>query len=296
MATTHEKLEFLALELQHRVRGQPESLNRLWEAVARRELEATPQHGPPGCFFFAGPTGVGKTETAKILGEVLFGANRCLRIDCSEYKTLGSLESLLGDRAGDRGRLGRAHAKAPEGLWLWDEIEKGHPELSQLFLQMADDGRVTLTCGETLDLGRIYLILTSNLGSAEIIGREHLPFTSLERHVVRAIERFLRPELLARFGSPFVFRPLGREIQSEIAGQRLADLLLWQQSKGRSITAEPEVLPFLVHRGFSRRLGARPLIAFIEENVGNAIKENLLSCGNGNGCLVVAEDRLRLST
>ncbi len=164
--------------------------------------------------------------------------------------------------------------------------------LVQLFLQMADKGHVTLASGETLDLSRIYLILTDNLGSAEIIGREHLTFTSLERNVVRAIEQFLRPELLARFGRPFVFRPFSRKVQAEIAGLRLADILLWQQSKGRVISADSEVLSFLIHRGFSRRFEARPLVAFIEESVGNAIKDSLLS--GGSGCLVVAGDQLRL--
>ena len=295
MQTIIKKLSVLERELNHRVRGQEEVLSRLFKAIRRRELKTVPQRGPRGAFFFAGPTGVGKTETAKAVSEALFGAGCFLRIDCSECKTLESLENLLGNRAGDRGRLGQAYDQIPNGVWLWDEIEKAHPELVQLFLQMADEARVTLACGETLDLRNIYLIVTSNLGSAEIIGREYLTFTSLERHVVNAIEQFLRPELLGRFGRPFVFRPLGRDVQVQIAGQRLNDLLAWELKQGRQIQPHPEVLPFLIHRGFSPRLGARPLLRFIEEMVGDAVADCLWNGGSGDGLIIVNGEQLEVA-
>lgn len=294
MPNTTQKLASLRAALHERIRGQADAVNRLFETVARRELNAVRQRGPRGCYFFAGPTGVGKTATAKILAEVLHADCRFLRIDCSEFKTLASLETLLGNRAGDRGRLGQCYDRSPEGVWLWDEIEKAHRELVQLFLQMADEGRVTLTCGDTLDLRGINLVVTSNLGSAEILGMEHLSFTSLERHVVRAIEQFLGPELLARFGKPFVFRPLDREAQAEIVEQRLDDMVRWQAEQGRRLSIDGDVASFLIYRGFSPRLGARPLLDFIEESVGNAIVENLLAGGDGCGRLVVAGDRLQL--
>lgn len=294
MKTNIEKLLRLNQKFGHRIHGQAEALARLWQAVARRVLDAAPQHGPPGCYLFAGPTGVGKTLTALTLAEGLFGDRKLLRIDCSEYKTLDSLKSLLGDLAEDRGRLGRAYDESPEGVWLWDEIEKGHPELVQLFLQMGDAARLTLTCGETLDLSRIYLVVTTNLGSAEIIDREHLTFTSLEKHVVGCIEQYFRPELRARFGDPFVFRPLSRDTQAGIAEQRLNEVMQWHAEKGRRIVLHPEVLLFLIHRGFSRRLGARPLVAFIEASIGNAVAENILAGGDGSGLLVVDGGKLKL--
>jgi ATP-dependent Clp protease ATP-binding subunit ClpA len=295
MQTIIKKLSVLEQALRHRIRGQDEVLSRLFRAIKRRELKTVPQRGPRGAFFFAGPTGVGKTETAKVVTEVLFGADSFLRIDCSEFKTLASMEGLLGNRAGDRGRLGQAYDHTPNGVWLWDEIEKAHPELVQLFLQMADEARVTLACGETLDLRNLYIIVTSNLGSAEIIGREYLTFTSLERHVVNAIEQFLRPELLGRFGKPFVFRPLGREVQTQITGQRLDDLLAWELEQGWQLKVHPEVLPFLIHRGFSPRLGARPLLGFIEEMVGDAVAESLWNGGAGAGQLIVNGERLEVA-
>lgn len=289
-----EKLLRLKQELFHRIHGQEEALARLWQAVARRELDAAPQHGPPGCYLLAGPTGVGKTLTALTLAEVLFGRHQFLRIDCSEYEAPDSLKTLLGDRAEDRGQLGCAYDESPEGVWLWDEIEKAHPKIPKLFLQMGDAARLTLTCGETLDLSRIYQIITTNLGSAEIIDREHLTFTSLEKHVVGCIEQYFRPELLGRFGHPFVFRPLSRDTQAGIAEQRLDEVIQWHMEKGRRIQRHPDVLPFLIHRGFSRRLGARTLVAFIRNSIGDAVAENILAGGNGSGLLVVEGGKLKL--
>ena len=297
MKTPKAKLVELDATLRHCIRGQPDGLLALQEPIWRRELHTVPPGGPRGCLILAGPTGVGKTESATTVAEVLFQPGAFLRVDCSEYKTLDSLVSLLGDPTGHRGRLGRGYDCHPEGVWLWDEIEKAHPELVHLFLQMADTGRLTLACGETLDLSGIYLILSTNLGSAEIIGREHLTFTSLERHVVRCLEEHLSPELLGRFtrhSPPIVFCPLGPEVQAEITELRLNDLLEWQRQRGRQIKVGSEVLPFLIYRGFSRRLGARPLIGFIEAQVGNAIVRRLMADGQANGTLVVQNDQLVL--
>ena len=294
MQTTIATLEILKAQLFHRIRGQTEVLTRLLQAMERRELETTPQRGARGSFFLAGPTGVGKTETARTIAEVLFDGAELLRIDCSEYTTPAAVEGLRGDRVGDRGRLGQAYDRNPRGVWLWDEIEKAHPDLIKLFLQMTSAARLTLACGDTLDLRGIYLIVTSNLGSAEITGRENLTFTSLERHVVRCIERFLSPELLARFGKPYVFRPLTRAVQAEIATQCLKDLLDWHRQQGRNIEFHPHVLSFLINRGFSPRLGARDLLAFVEESIGDAVARSLRSGGTGSGLLKVVGNRLEI--
>ena len=113
--------------------------------------------------------------------------------------------------------------------------------------------------------------------------------------MVNAIEQFLRPELLARVGRPFIFRPLDRAVQVQITGQRLADLLAWLLAHGWQFNVDPEVLPFLIHRGFSPRLGARPLLGFIEEMVGDAVAENLWNGGAGRGLLIVNGERLEVA-
>lgn len=283
-------------ELAKSICGQDEVLLRLSQAVCRIELSAVPSRGCSAAFFFAGPTGVGKTETAKTLAKLIFGPDRIVRFDCSEFKTLESVAALLGDRAGDRGRFGQAYAQVPEGVWLFDEIEKAHAELVHLFLQMTEPGHLTLANGEMLDFRPIYIVVTSNLGSAEILGREHLPFASLEKHVVRCIQKHLRPELLGRFGRPFVFRPLTREVQAQIVELHFDELKRWEVNKGRIITYGPEVVRFILQRGFSPRLGARPLLDTLYELVGNAIVENLQAGGNGSGRLVVDGNRLRLQS
>ena len=292
---SHETLRQLLSELEANIKGQPEVLQRLAAAVRRREYDAIPPEGCRGAFLFAGSTGVGKTETAKVLSQHLFGQAGFLRFDCSELKTLDSVMALLGDRQGDRGRLGQAHAQVAAGVWLFDEVEKAHPEFVHLFLQMTSAGCITLANGETLDLSGLYLILTTNLGSAEILDRPHLPFTSLEKRVVRAIQRHLRPELLGRFGAPFVYRPLSRAVQAEIAILHFGRRLQWHATRLRAVTCDPAALEFMLQRGFSRRLGARPLLQAIDELVGNAIVQDRDAGGTGNGHLVLVENALHLA-
>ena len=148
--------------------------------------------------------------------------------------------------------------------------------------------------GQLRDLRRIYIFVTSNLGGAEILGREHLPFVTLEKYVTRCVRRHLRPELVARFGAPLVFRPLNRGVQTEIAATKLDELIDWNRQQGREISCEDGVVRLLVQRGFSPELGARPLLDTIEELAGDAIVEQLLAGGHGHGRLATNGTLLRL--
>ena len=280
--------------LSRRIRGQPEIIGRLVRKLLRRELNAVPQRGSRGNFILVGPTGTGKTELALAVSELLFGPGGLARLDCSEVKTVESVMALLGDRDSGRGRFAQLHAEVPAGVWLVDEIEKSHPEFAQLFLQMTATGRITLANGAALDLRRIYIFVTSNLGGAEILGREHLPFVTLEKYVTRCVRRHLRPELVARFGAPLVFRPLNRGVQTEIAATKLDELIDWNRQQGREISCEDGVVRLLVQRGFSPELGARPLLDTIEELAGDAIVEQLLAGGHGHGRLATNGTLLRL--
>lgn len=288
-----KSIAILLTELSLRIHGQDEVLGRLTDAVQRRETDVIPQRGPRDAFLFAGPTGVGKTFLAERLSEAMFGSRCFERFDCSEFKTLDKYDELFGTRSGDTGRFAQAHARTPEGIWLFDEIEKAHPDFVHLFLQAVSAARLTPASGETLDLSRLYLIVTTNLGSAAIVGREHLPFASLEAHVARAVENWLRPELRARFGKPYVFRPLSRECQQRIAEDALDKIVRHNRRLGREIRVAPEVIPFLMCRGYSRRLGARPMLQVIDELVGNPLKEGLLGGGTGAGTLMVGGDHLQ---
>lgn len=284
----------LERDLSTIVRGQLEVVTALSEWVQCRELNVVPQRGAKGAYIFAGPTGVGKTLLAESLAKLLGDGNGFVRIDCSEFKTLESYDRLFGDRQGDIGLIGQRYRQVPKGVWLFDEIEKAHPEFVQVFLQGVDAARLTTATGDVLDLRGIYFILTTNLGCAEIIGRKHLPFTSLEKHVVRSIEQWMRPELRGRFSKPLVFRPLSRETQREITAMHLDAIIKHNVVQGRTIGKNEEVVEFLVQRGCSPRLGARDLARNIEELVGAAIKKAAFSGHNGDGTLIVQGDALAM--
>lgn len=291
-----EILRDLLPNLTSRVVGQREVHERIVRAILRIELGAVPPGGSERCFLFVGPTGVGKTETVETIATLMYGPGSLVRFDCAEFKTLERLNDLLGSRAGDPGRFRQAYAAVSRGVWLFDEIEKAHPEFVHLFLAMTEANRVTLADGETLDLRHLYLMVTSNLGSAEILGREHLPFTSLEARVIRCVERHFRPELLRRFGKPYVFRPLNGFSQHQLIEVHMRFLVKWHAQQGRRIEYGPEVVRFLAVKGFSDRLGAGPLLATIRQFVGDAIVEGLMAGGSGSGRLVVDGSKLRLAS
>ena len=287
-------LHSLEAKLKRRICGQTEVLDRLAAAVRRRETGSVPLLARERCFIFAGPTGVGKTQTATSLADLVFGPGCLHRFDCGELQTKESVASLLGNRTGDRGRFGDAFSVVSRGIWLFDELEKAVPEFLLLLLAMTDAARLTLANGETLDLSRLYLIVTTNLGSAEILGRHHLPFTSIEKHVVGRIRRHFRPELLARFLRPMVFRPLEPDTRFPIAALHLGMFLIWHAEQGCRVQAGRDVVEFLLRVGYTSQLGARPLVDAIHEYVGDAIARCRMTGGSGSGRLVVLQDRLEV--
>lgn len=288
------RLKSIGPELKRRICGQGEVLDRVTAAVLRRETTAVPDLGRDRCMVFAGPTGVGKTETAKHLASLVFGDGAFYRFDCGEFRTVESIAALLGNRLGDRGRFGEAVAAVPRGVWLFDELEKANPEFLPLLMAMTDAGRVTLANGETADLDPLYLIATTNLGSAEILGRNHLPFATLEQHVLRSIQRHFRPELVARFLPPFVFRPLDADSKRRIVLLHLRTCLEWHARQGRRLQAGMDVVNFLYLVGFSSKLGARPLVDAIYQHVGDAVVRSRLAGRAEAGRLAIVGMRLEI--
>ena len=210
-------------------------------------------------------TGVGKTEITLAFTEFLFGGDKLFRFDMSEYQTQESLGILLGARLGERGTLGMAYDKSPSGTLLFDEIEKAHPRVLDVFLQILDAARVTMASGDTLDFSRHYIVLTSNLGAAEILHLQHSTQATLERHVLTRAQQSLRPEMFARITEKLVFNRLSYDHQLEIAALLLANELKFLLEKGHELAVDESVLPFLVRRGFHPKLGARPLRDAIEK-------------------------------
>ncbi len=226
--------------------------------------------------------------------EFLLGADRLFRFDMSEYQNQESLAVLLGGKLGERGTLALAYDRHRCGTLLFDEIEKAHPRVLDVFLQILDAARVTMASGETLDLSGFYVVFTSNIASADVVGLQHSSFATMERHVLTRAQQSMRPELYARISEKLVFNKLTYDVQLEIARLLLAQELEFLRAKGHRIEPGETVLPFLVRRGFHPRLGARPMRDAVEKLIGDAVASDLLEGGSGSGKLVVHEDENRL--
>ena len=285
----HLKLQGLEKKLSQRIRGQNHVIPRVVSVLQRGELGLTKPTRPRGSFMFLGPTGVGKTEITLAFTEFLFGGEKLFRFDMSEYQTQESLGLLLGARLGERGTLGMAYDKSPSGTLLFDEIEKAHPRVLDVFLQILDAARVTMASGDTLDFSKHYIVLTSNIGSAEILHIQHSTHATMERHVLTRAQQSLRPEMFARITEKLVFNRLSYDDQLEIANLLLTNELKFLRDKGYALTPTEAVLPFLVRRGFHPKLGARPMRDAIEKLVGDAVAEFLLAGQNTGGSLHVNE-------
>ena len=272
--------------LRYEIRGQMHVIPRVVSVLRRGQLRLSKPGRPRGSFLFLGPTGVGKTELTQAFTRHLFGAENLIRFDMSEFQTQESLGLLLGSRPGECGFLGTAYTRISEGTILFDEVEKAHPRIMDVFLQILDAARVTVATGETLDLSNFYVAMTSNIGSAELMSLQHSSDATLERHVLARAQQSLRPEIFARITEKLVFHRLSYEHQLEIAEKFLALEVAFLSGRGHELTIDPSVLPFLVRKGFHPKLGARPMRDAVEKLVGDAVATALLAGHNACGSLV----------
>ena len=172
---------------------------------------------------------------------------------------------------------------------LFDEVEKAHPRIMDVFLQMLDAARVTIATGETLDLSGFYIVMTSNIGSAELMSLQHSAEATLERHVLSRAQQSLRPEIFARITEKLVFHRLSYEHQLEIAAKFLEKEIQFLTGRGCHVRVAESVLPFVVRKGFHPKLGARPMRDAAEKLVGDAVAMALLLNGRADGCLTADE-------
>lgn len=290
-----ERLRKLDAVLHTEIRGQNPILPRVISVVRRGELSLTKPARPRGSFLLLGPTGVGKTETVIVTTNQIFSPVQLFRFDMSEFQTQESLGLLLGARLGEVGYLGAVRERAAEGSLLFDEAEKAHPRVLDIMLQLLDAARITVATGQTLDFSGFYIWLTSNIGSAELMGLQHSNDSTLERHVLSRAQQSLRPEIFARVTEKLVFRRLSYEYQLEIAEKFLAREIEFLAARGHKLELDKTVLPFLVRKGFHPKLGARPMRDAVEKLVGDALAEHLLAGTFSGGRLEVDESHDRLT-
>jgi len=281
----HELETLLARE----IRGQSHALPRVVATLKRGELGLSKPGRPRGSFLLLGPTGVGKTEVTVVFTRHLFGEGRLFRFDMSEFQNQEALGLLLGAKLGERGFFGSIRERSNEGTLLFDEIEKGHPRIMDLFLQLLDAARITIATGETLDFSGFYIVMTTNIGSAELMSLQHSSEATLERHVLTRAQQALRPEVFARISEKLVFHRLSYEHQLEIAQKFLEREVWFLGDQGHALELDAAVLPFLVRKGFHPKLGARPMRDAVEKLVGDAVAERLLVGEPASGVLRVTD-------
>ena len=263
-----KKLVQMESRLRERVVGQDEALSIVANAIRRSRAGLSDPKRPIGSFIFLGPTGVGKTETARALAEFLFDDEQAMiRIDMSEYMEKHAVARLIGAPPGyigfdEGGQLTEAVRRRPYSVVLFDEIEKAHPDVFNVLLQVLDDGRLTDSKGRTVDFKNTVIIMTSNLGAqalnAELISNE-IGFEKARQQVMEVLRQSFRPEFLNRVDDIVIFRPLGEDQLTHIIDLRLADLKKLLADRKIEITLTDAARHMLFTQGYDRAYGARPL-------------------------------------
>lgn len=282
-----EKILHLDEMLHKRVIGQDEAVTKVSEAILRSRAGIQDPDRPIGSFLFLGPTGVGKTELAKALSEILFDDEKnIIRIDMSEYMEKFSVSRLIGAPPGyvgydEGGQLTEAVRRKPYSVVLFDEIEKAHPDVFNILLQVLDDGRITDSQGRTVDFKNTIIILTSNLGSPYILDGidENGDISDEARANVDALlKKQFRPEFLNRLDEMIFYKPLTKNEIMKIVDLMLADLQKRLDDKHIKLNVKDEAKKFIVDNGYDANFGARPLRRFIQSKVETLVAKKLIEC------------------
>jgi ATP-dependent Clp protease ATP-binding subunit ClpC len=295
-----ERLLRLEQQLHERVIGQEEAVDAVAEAIRRARAGLSDPNRPIGSFLFLGPTGVGKTELARTLAEALFGEEAAMvRIDMSEFQERHTVSRLVGAPPGyvgyeEAGQLTENVRRRPYSVLLLDEIEKAHPDVFNILLQILDDGRLTDSQGRTVDFKQTVIIMTSNLGAERIQAhaRRNESFDELKEDMEQILKRSLRPEFINRIDEVIVFRALTREQTADIAGLLLERTERRLKAQDVEVEFADEAVALLAEEGFDPEFGARPLRRTIQRRVDNQLSRMILdgSLEPGNKVVVGAED------
>ncbi len=296
-----EKLLRLEDELHKRVVGQDEAIQAVADAIRRARAGLKDPNRPIGSFMFLGPTGVGKTELAKALAETLFDTEEAMiRIDMSEYMEKHTVARLIGAPPGyvgfeEGGQLTEAVRRKPYSVILFDEIEKAHPDVFNILLQILDDGRLTDSHGRTVDFRNTIIIMTSNLGSHLILEgiKEHLPYEAIQERVFTVLQQNFRPEFLNRLDEIVVFKPLTKEQLIQIVDLLVARVAERLAERKIGLLLTPEAKGWLAERGYDPVFGARPLRRVIQRELETPLSKKILAgeVKEGDTVVVKADER-----
>ncbi len=280
-----KKLVSMEDRLRQRVIGQDEALERVANAIRRSRAGLSDPKRPIGSFIFLGPTGVGKTELARALAEFLFDDEHAMvRIDMSEYMEKHAVSRLIGAPPGyvgyeEGGQLTEQVRRRPYAVILFDEIEKAHPDVFNVLLQMMDDGRLTDGKGRTVDFRNTVIIMTSNIGSSFLQAeglRSEKEFDEASKHVMNALHGHFKPEFLNRVDDIIIFRPLGKEQLVKIIELRLEDVRALLAERKISLELTDAAKDLLFNQGFDPNFGARPLKRAIQKLIQDPLAMKIL--------------------
>jgi ATP-dependent Clp protease ATP-binding subunit ClpB len=297
MEGEREKLLRLEDELHRRVVGQDAALTAVADAIRRARAGLSDPNRPVGSFIFLGPTGVGKTETAKALAALLFDdEERMVRIDMSEYMEKHAVARLIGAPPGyvgfeEGGQLTETVRRQPYAVLLFDEIEKAHPDVFNVLLQLLDDGRLTDAHGRTVDFRNVVVIMTSNVGSPHILesARAGRPADVVREEVLRLLQQQFRPEFLNRVDDVIVFHALDEAQVARIADLQLDRLRARLADRRVTLELTSAALAHLARIGFDPVFGARPLKRALQQYLETPLARRILAGEIADGATVVVE-------
>lgn len=287
--TEYDKIKHLKEALSKRVIGQDEAVDKVAKAIKRTRVQLSKRRRPTS-FIFVGPTGVGKTELVKVLGEELFDATEPLiRVDMTEYMEKHSVSKLIGSPPGyvgfdEAGQLTEKVRRRPYSVVLFDEIEKAHPDVMNILLQILDEGRINDSQGRSVSFENTVIVMTSNAGSTDRdtgVGFNKTDSDIAKDKAMKALRDFLRPEFLGRIDEIVVFNPLTEENFAGIAGLMLDEMKSPLEEKHISLRYTDEALKAIAHKAYGQKLGARDIRRVIRNEVEDKIAELLIDKGEG---------------
>lgn len=287
--TEYDKIKHLKEALSKRVIGQDEAVDKVAKAIKRTRVQLSKRRRPAS-FIFVGPTGVGKTELVKVLGEELFDATEPLiRVDMTEYMEKHSVSKLIGSPPGyvgfdEAGQLTEKVRRRPYSVVLFDEIEKAHPDVMNILLQILDEGRINDSQGRSVSFENTVIVMTSNAGSTDRdtgVGFNKTDSDIAKDKAMKALRDFLRPEFLGRIDEIVVFNPLTEENFAGIAGLMLDEMKSPLEEKHISLRYTDEALKTIAHKAYGQKLGARDIRRVIRSEVEDKIAELLIDKGEG---------------